>query len=62
VAVVGEDEWSVYRRQMLAETEQFIEWGLRNPELVKWIPAKPVNTGRFPGKVAEWFYNTVFKA
>lgn len=45
---------------MLAETERFIEWGLRHPELVNWIPAKPVGAGGFPVAVAQWFYRTVF--
>ena len=45
---------------MLAETEAFIEWGLRHPELVNWIPAKRVGAGGFPRTVANWFYQTVF--
>ena len=56
----GEDSWQSYRRKMLAETEHFIEWGLRHPELVNWIPAKLEGTGRFPRKVTNWFYQTVF--
>ena len=57
----GEDEWTAYRKQMIAETERFVEWGLRNPDLIKWIPAKPVQTGGFPQKIADWFYHTVFR-
>lgn len=56
----GEEAWQAYRRAMLKETEQFIEWGLRHPELVNWIPAKPVGAGGFPRQVCEWFYRTVF--
>ena len=55
----GEDIWQQHRRAMLAETERFIEWGLRHPELVNWIPAKPVASGGFPRKGADWFYATV---
>ena len=56
----GEDEWTAYRKEMLAETERFIEWGLRNPDRVHWIPAKPMGSGTFPRKVADWFYTSVF--
>ena len=56
----SEETWVEYRKRMLAETERFIEWGLRHPELVTWIPAKRVATGGFPRKVADWFYLTVF--
>ena len=55
----SQDNWQRHRREMLAETERFIEWGLRHPERVHWIPAKPVSRGDFPRKVADWFYNTV---
>ena len=56
----GEEDWQAYRRRMLAETEQFIEWGLRHPEQVDWIPIKPIGEGAFPRKVADWFYQTIF--
>ncbi|GAH46936.1 unnamed protein product, partial [marine sediment metagenome] len=29
------------------------------PELVTWIPAKPVTEGGFPPRVAEWFWGAV---
>ena len=54
------DNWAIHRRRMLAETEMFIEWGLRHPEMVDWIPAKPVSEGGFPVQAANWFYATVF--
>ena len=60
MAQTGEDNWQIYRRKMLAETERFIEWGLRNPTLVNWIPAKKVDARGFPKKVTDWFYQTVF--
>ena len=44
---------------MLEETSRFIEWGLRHPELVIEIPAKPVGDGGFPASVATWFWSTV---
>ena len=49
-------DWQEYRRQMLEETSRFIEWGLRNPHLVVWIPAKPADKGGFPRQVAAWFW------
>lgn len=57
----SEDIWALHRQRMLAETERFIEWGLRRPEDVVWIPAKPIDRGGFPRKVADWFYDTVFR-
>lgn len=53
------ESWDEHRRRMLAETSRFIEWGLRHPELVFWIPAKPVEQGGFPRAVADWFWGTV---
>jgi hypothetical protein len=44
---------------MLAETSRFIEWGLRHPELIEWIPVKPADKGGFPTAVGEWFWGTV---
>lgn len=58
----SEDLWQEYRRRMLAETERFIEWGLRHPEMVDWIPSKPIRAGGFPRAVSEWFFRTVFLA
>jgi len=51
--------WEAYRRQMLAETARFIEWGLRHPELVIEIPVKPAEEGGFPPEVGRWFWTTV---
>lgn len=53
------ESWEQRRQRMLDETSRFIEWGLRHPELVTWIPAKPVMEGGFPRRVAEWFWGTV---
>jgi len=53
------ENWEAYRRRLVAETERFIEWGLKHPEQVNWIPAKPMTDGGFPRKVASWFYQTV---
>jgi hypothetical protein len=41
---------------MLDQTSRFIEWGLKHPELVVWIPTKVVGTGGFPRRVADWFW------
>jgi hypothetical protein len=54
--------WQQCRREMIAETERFIEWGLRHPESVDWIPARPVRTGGFPRVVSVWFFREVFFA
>lgn len=62
MSVTGEDLWQAYRREMIAETERFIEWGLRHPEDIDGIPAKPIGRGGFPRAVADWFYNTIFIA
>ena len=53
----SEESWKQYRRNMLAETSRFIEWGLRHPEQVVWIPSKPVEKGSFPRAVADWFWS-----
>lgn len=53
------ESWHQYRSRMLAETSRFIEWGLRHPELVTWIPAKIVGQGGFPRQVADWFWQAV---
>lgn len=52
------DTWQAYRQRMLDETSRFIEWGLRHPDQVIDIPAKPVGAGGFPQAVAEWFWST----
>ena len=64
VAVMGpirRESWQEYRRRMLEETSRFIEWGLRHPEEVIEIPAKPVEQGGFPREVAQWFWLTVLE-
>jgi len=58
----GLDKWELYRRQMVAETERFIEWGLRHGDRVNWIPTRPATDGGFPPRVGRWFYQTVFGA
>ncbi len=51
--------WEEYRREMIAETERFIEWGLAHPDEVIEIPAKRVTEGAFPPKMGEWFWTVV---
>jgi hypothetical protein len=53
------ESWHEYRKRMLAETSRFIEWGLKHPDLVFRIPAKPAEHGGFPRAVADWFWETV---
>ena len=52
-----EESWQAYQREMIAETERFIDWGLRHPDQVTPIPFKPVGEGGFPKEVADWFYS-----
>ena len=59
MSAMGLESWEQRRQRMLDETSRFIEWGLRHPELVTWIPAKPVTEGGFPPRVAEWFWGAV---
>ena len=47
---------------MLAETSRFIEWGLRHPDLVVRIPAKPEDEGGWPGGIGKFFWGTVLAA
>jgi len=44
---------------MLRETSRFIEWGLKHPDQVIQIPAKPVGEGGFPQSVGNWFWGIV---
>jgi hypothetical protein len=53
---VGES-WQAYQREMIAETERFIDWGLKHPDEVTPIPFKPVGAGGFPKEVSDWFYS-----
>ena len=63
--VLGYDIHDQTRQQMIAETSRFIEWGLRHPDLVVRIPAKPVDDdGRtaWPAAVGKFFWSTVLSA
>jgi hypothetical protein len=53
------ESWEEYRKGILDETSRFIEWGLKHPDLVVEIPAKPAGQGGFPPKVSEWFWGIV---
>jgi len=59
MAVAGYDIHDQTRRQMLEETARFIEWGLRHPELVARIPAKPIGQGSWPANIGRFFWTTV---
>jgi hypothetical protein len=54
--------WEEYRRRMLSEISRFIEWGLRHPDEVISIPAKPAGGGGFPKAVADWFWAVALSA
>jgi hypothetical protein len=49
------------RQRMIRETAAFIEWGLRHPELVARIPAKPESEGGWPAEVGRFFWATVLR-
>lgn len=53
-------EWDDHRRRMIAETSAFIEWGLANPEKVRWIPTKRVGDGRFSREMQIAFWGGMF--
>jgi len=53
------ETWRQHRKRMLDETSRFIEWGLKHPDLVIEIPAKPVGESGFPKGVGEWFWGIV---
>ncbi len=50
------ESWNQHRTRMLDETSRFIEWGLKHPDLVIEIPARPVGEGSFPKAVGAWFW------
>ena len=49
-----------WRQDMLDDTARFIEWGLRNPERVEWIPIHQVGRGQFSERVKTIFWGLVF--
>jgi len=64
MASVNYDIHDQTRQQMIAETSRFIEWGLRHPELVVRIPAKPVEGegAGWPDSIGKFFWSTVLAA
>ncbi len=48
-----------WRQTMLDDTSRFIEWGLRHPENVEWIPKHPVGKGVFPERLKNVFWTLV---
>ena len=56
------DLYDQTRQRMIDETSRFIEWGLRHPDLVVRIPAKPEDEGGWPAAVGKFFWNTVLAA
>lgn len=53
------DVYDASRQRMIEETSRFIEWGLRHPELVVRIPAKPEDEGGWPAAVGRFFWSSV---
>jgi len=56
-----EEVWQAYRREMIRETERFIDYGLSHPDEIIEIPSKPVGEDAFPREVAYWFYSIVLR-
>jgi hypothetical protein len=54
------ENFEQFRRRMLAETSQFIEWGLKNPDKVEWIPRHKVGAAAFPDRLKRIFWGIVF--
>ncbi len=51
------------RQRMIEETNQFIAWGLKHPELVKWIPRRTVGqSSTFSRTLQMVFWTPVFGA
>ncbi len=55
----GQDIHDATRQRMIDETSRFIEWGLRHPELVVRIPAKPEDEGGWPAAIGQFFWSKV---
>ena len=51
-----EIEWSIIRRKMITQTEEFISEALHNPELSVVIPTIPVGSGCFPKSMSYYFW------
>ncbi len=55
-------DWDDHRRRMIAETSAFIEWGLANPDKVRWIPTKRVGEGGFSREMQVAFWGGLLGA
>ncbi len=51
--------WEVLRRQMVQETEAFLEYGLRHPEKQIMIPTMEVGRGGWSAAFASTFWSQV---
>jgi hypothetical protein len=56
---ISAEMWSVLRRRMISETEDFINEGLRSPERAVYIPRKEVGTGGWSVAFASVFWSQV---
>ncbi len=52
-------DWDADRRRMIAETSAFIEWGLANPDKVRWIPRRRVGSGGWSRSMQVAFWGGV---
>jgi hypothetical protein len=55
-------DYEEHRRRMIAEVSAFIEWGLANPDRIRWIPRKRVGAGSFSRTMSNVFWHSVFGA
>jgi len=55
-------DYEEHRRRMIAEMAAFIEWGLANPDKVRWIPRKRIGAGGFSQTMSRVFWHGVFGA
>ena len=56
-----DETYEQWRQRLLDETSQFIEWGLKHPEQVRWIPMHPVGRSSFPERLKSIFWSVVLR-
>jgi len=55
------ETYEQWRQRMLDETARFIEWGLKHPEQIHWIPMAPVGKVRFSNRLKQAFYTLLLR-
>ena len=54
-----DETFEQWRQRMLDDTARFIEWGLKHPDKVEWIPRHRVGAGVFSDRVKNIFWALV---